>query len=39
MPTSEKSPPKFDRAKALQLIRTALVEKKLTQAELADAAD
>lgn len=31
--------PKFDRASALKLIRTALVEKKLTQAQLADAAD
>ncbi len=28
-----------DRASALELIRTAMVEKKLTQAELADAAD
>jgi hypothetical protein len=34
-----KPPLKFDRAKALQLIRTALVEKKMTQADLADAAD
>jgi hypothetical protein len=32
-------PPKADREAALRLIRTALVEKKLTQAELADAAD
>jgi hypothetical protein len=32
-------PLKFERAKALQLIRTALVEKKLTQTDLADAAD
>ncbi len=36
---SQKSPLKFDRAKALQLIRTALVEKKMTQADLADASD
>jgi DNA-binding XRE family transcriptional regulator len=33
------TPPKSDRDLALTLIRTALIEKKLTQAELADAAD
>ena len=39
MPAPIKSLPKFERAKALQLIRTALVEKKMTQADLADASD
>ncbi|MGQ0672451.1 MAG: helix-turn-helix transcriptional regulator [Hyphomicrobium sp.] len=34
-----KTPPRPERAKALQLLRQALVEKKMTQADLADAAD
>jgi hypothetical protein len=37
--STKQTPLKFERAKALQLIRQALVEKKMTQAELAEASD
>lgn len=38
--TADKTiPPRADRSAAVQMLRTALVEKKMTQAELADAAE
>ncbi len=39
MAAEPKPPSRHDRAAALQLLRTVMVEKKLTQAELADAAE
>lgn len=39
MASEKTAPPRAERSAAVQMLRTALVEKKMTQAELADAAE